>query len=152
MQLNCRGFWNNRHLVSEAIRSIDPDIVLLNHTGLTRNPIRLYGYNTRHTRGTQHDGVAVMVKSTLRHIQITDWPSAYFLATKIYTQHGAFLVATTYCRPNTELNHLLNHTNLPVYILADLNGKHTAFRHNNNNMPNTPNPTCDHTTQSSQQD
>ena len=50
-----------------------------------------------------------------------------------------FLVATTYCRPNTglplnSLNHLFNHTNLPVYILADLNAKHTAFRHNNNNQ------------------
>ena len=138
VQLNCRGYWNNRHLISEAIRSIDPDIVLLNHTGLPLKPIKLYGYNTRYTTGTLHDGVAIMVKNTLRHTHITDWPSAHFLATKIHTQHGPLLVATTYCRPNTglpltSLNTLFNHTNIPVYILADLNAKHTAFRHNNSN-------------------
>ena len=68
MQLSCRGFWNNRHIVSEAIRSINPDIVFFNHTGLPLNPITLYGYNTRHSTGTTHDGVAAMVKSTLRHV------------------------------------------------------------------------------------
>ena len=139
VQLNCRGFWNNRHLISEAISSIDPDIVLLNHTGLPPRPIKLHGYNTRHTTGTIHDGVAVMVKSTLKHIHITNWPSAHFLATKIDTIHGQFLVATTYCRPDTglplnSLNTLFNHTNIPVYILADLNARHTAFRHSNNNQ------------------
>ena len=138
MQLNCRGFWNNRHLISEAIRNIDPDIVLLNDIGLPRNPIKLYGYNTRYTEGP-HDGVAVMVKSTLRHTHITEWPSAHFLATKIHTQHGQFLVATTYSRPGAglplnSLNRLFNHTNLPVYIIADLNATHTAFRHTNNNQ------------------
>ena len=72
VQLNCRGFWNNRHLISEAIYSIDPDIVLLNDTGSTPRPIKLYGYNTRQTPSTPHDGVAVMVKSTLKHIHISD--------------------------------------------------------------------------------
>ena len=139
MQLNCRGFWNNRHLISEAIELIDPDIVLLNNTGTPPRPIKLFGYNTRQTTGTQHDGVAVMVKSTLQHIHITDWPSAHFLATRIDTQHGQFLVATTYCRPNTglplnSLNRLFNHTNMPVYILADFNASHTTFRHNRNNQ------------------
>ena len=114
-----------RHLILEAIRSIDPDIVLLNHTGLHPKPIKLYGYNTRYTTGTPHDGVAIMVKNTLKHTHITDWPSAHFLATKIHTQHGPFLVATIYCRPNTglpltSLNTLFNHTNMPVYILASL--------------------------------
>ncbi len=139
IQLNCRGYWNNRHHISEAIRSIDPDIVLLNHTGSPPKPIKLYGYNTRYTTGTHHDGVALMVKCTIKHIHITNWPSAHFLATKIETQHGQFLIATTYSRPKTglpltSLNNLFNHTNIPVYILADLNAKHTAFKHSNNNQ------------------
>ncbi|MPD06865.1 hypothetical protein E2C01_102696 [Portunus trituberculatus] len=138
MQLNCRGFWNNRHLISEAIHSIDPDIVLLNHTGLPPKPLKLYGYNTRYTVGTVYDGIAVMVKNTTKHLHITDWSSEHFLATKIHTQHGQFLVATTDARPNTglplnSLTNLFNNTDIPVYILADLNAVHTAFRHNSNN-------------------
>ena len=138
VQLNCRGFWNNRHLISEAITAIDPDIVLLNDTGVTRRPIKLYGYNTRQTMGAAHDGVAVMVKSTLKHIHVAEWPTPHFLATKFDTQHGQFLVATTYCRPNTglplnSLANLFNHTHIPVYILADFNARHTAFRHTTNN-------------------
>ena len=138
MQLNCRVFWNNRHLISEAILSTDPDIVLLNHTGLPPKPLKHYGYNTRYTIGTPYDGVAVMVKNNIKHVHITDWPSEHFLATKIHTQHGQFLVATTYARPNTglplnSLTNLFNNTNIPVYVLADLNATHTAFRHNSNN-------------------
>ena len=139
VQLNCRGFWNNRHLISEAITAIDPDIVLLNDTGITPRPIKLYGYNTRQTTGAAHEGVAVMVKSTLKHIHVAEWPTPHFLATKIDTQHGQLLVATTYCRPNTglplnSLTNLFNHTHIPVYILADLNARHTAFRHTTNNQ------------------
>ncbi|MPC77295.1 hypothetical protein E2C01_071746 [Portunus trituberculatus] len=84
----------------EAIRSIDPDSVL-NYTGLPPKPLKHYGYNTRYTIGTIYDGVAVMVKNNIIHVHITDWPSEHFLATKIHTQHGQFLVATTHARPNT---------------------------------------------------
>ncbi|MPC75399.1 hypothetical protein E2C01_069786 [Portunus trituberculatus] len=137
IQLNCHSSWNDRHYVSVAIRSIDLDIVL-NHTGLPYNHIKLYGYDTCYTKGTCHDGIAVMVKSTLQHIHISDWPSTHFLAAKIHTQHRQLLVATTNCRPGTgvplnSLNNLFNHTNIPIYILADLNAQHTAFRHTTNN-------------------
>ncbi|MPC41296.1 hypothetical protein E2C01_034884 [Portunus trituberculatus] len=139
MQLNCRNYWNSRHHVSVTIRSIDPDIVLLNHTGLTHKHIKLYGYNTRYTTETYYDGEAVMIKSTTQHVHITNWLSAHFLATKIHTQHGQILVATTYCRPNTGLpldrpTNLFNKTNISVYIRVDLIAKHTAFRHSTNNQ------------------
>ncbi|KAG0712960.1 hypothetical protein GWK47_017284 [Chionoecetes opilio] len=93
-------------------------------------------YKSKHL-SHPNDGVAILVKSTLRHEFITSWPSPHFLATKIYTAHGPLIVGTTYARPNAGLplaclNQLFNHTHIPVYLLADLNAKHTAFQHSTN--------------------
>lgn len=58
----------------------------------------------------------------------------HFLAVKISTHQSELIIATTYARPNAGIPYgdvvgLFNHTHLPVYLLGDLNGAHTAFNH-----------------------
>ena len=134
IQLNCRGYYNNRHLIQEIIRNKNPDIVLLNNTGTPPTPIKYYGYTTTYTRDTQYDGVAIMVKSVLKHTFRTEWQNPHFLAVDITTIHGKMIIATTYARPNrgipgASMLTLFNNTNIPVYLIADLNSSHASFGH-----------------------
>lgn len=139
MQLNCRGYHNNRHLLANTIVSENPDVVLLNDIGVlppTRT-VKHYGYTTRHTQGP-HDGVAIMVKGNIRHEFMEHWINPHFLATKIYTHNNnSLIIATTYTRPDTyipfaDLNNLFNH-NIPTYIIADMNALHPALGHTRHN-------------------
>ena len=137
IQLNCRGYHGNRHLIAEVLRAEDPDVLLLNNTGIlpTSRSIRHYGYTTQVTHAhTPHNGVAILVKTHIKHEFYTTWASPDFLAVKIHTHRDQILIATTYARPNAglpyaDLNSLFNHTNIPVYLIADLNAKHTAYNH-----------------------
>ena len=49
IQLNCRGFKHNKHLIHHLVDQEDPNIVLLNNTGLPDSFIKYYGYTTRQT-------------------------------------------------------------------------------------------------------
>jgi len=136
LQLNCRGYHTIRHLIAEVLRAEDPDVVLLNHTGIPTptRPIKHYGYTTRTTSETRFDGTAILVKTHIRHDFLTSWLSPHFLAIKIHTQHDPILIATTYTRPNAgipyaDINTMFNY-NIPAYLIADLNAQHTAFHHN----------------------
>lgn len=108
--------------------------MLLNSTGLPNTPIKHYGYTSKFTTETQHDGIAILVKSTLNKTFITHpWRSKHFMAVLIHTEHGPIHIATTYTRPNTaipyaDLNTLFNF-NTPTFILADFNASHTNFNH-----------------------
>ena len=140
IQLNCRGFHNNRHLITQVLLAEDPDVILLNHTGIVppTHSIRIYGYTTRSSPSTPYDGVAILTKTHLKHEFLTSWLSPSFLAVKIFTQSQPLLIATAYARPNAgipyaDINRLFNNTNLPVYLIGDLNATHTDFHHTVNN-------------------
>ena len=70
LQLNCRGYYNNRHLISEVLHAEDPDVILLNDIGILppTHHIRQYGY-TSYATATQatHDGVTILVKTHTIH-------------------------------------------------------------------------------------
>ena len=137
LQLNCRGYYSNRHLIAEVLHEEDPDVVLLNDTGVLppNRSIKHYGYTTRTTQThAPHDGVAILVKTHLRHDFLATWLSPHFLAVRIHTLREKIIIATTYTRPNAglpyaDINTLFNYTHIPVYLLADLNAQHTAFHH-----------------------
>lgn len=137
LQLNCRGYHGNRHLIAETLRSEDPDVALLNDIGILHQdrPIRHYGYTSRSTSTTDpHNGVAILVKSTLLHSFLNTWNYQHFMAVKITTHHSDIVIATTYARPNAgipyaDIVQLFNTTHLPVYLIGDLNGEHIAFNH-----------------------
>lgn len=109
----------------------------MNSTGTTRTPIKQHDYTTKYTEETQYDGVAILVKTTIKHEFLPGWRYRHFLAAKIHTHHGPIIVATTYVRPNTDIPYgdinLLSNHNTPTYLIADLNARHTTFNHTSNN-------------------
>ena len=139
LQLNTRHYYTNRHILATLIQDTNPDIVLLNST-CTRHDqkIKHYGYTSRQTDGL-HDGVAILVKHTLKHTFLTHtWTTPHFLAVTIHTNTGPINFATTYVRPDTQLpytdlNTLFNHSNTPTFLLADLNARHATFFHTTTN-------------------
>lgn len=137
LQLNCRGYYGNRHWINETLQAEDPDVVLLNHVGVIppNRHLRYYGYTTQVTSTTEpHDGIAILVKTTLRSEFIKTWHYQHFLAIKIFTHHSQMIIATTYARPNAGIPYgdiisLFNSTHIPVYFIADLNAQHPCFNH-----------------------
>ena len=137
MQHNCRGYYANRHLLQILLQTHEPDVLLLNST-CTNKKIKQFGYTSRQSEHEPHEGVAILVKSNIKHEFITNHTFKHFMSVKIHTQHGEILVCTTYSRPNTiipyhDLNNTFNNTHIPTFLLADLNAKHTAFQHNHQN-------------------
>lgn len=140
-QLKCHGYYGNRHWINETLRIEDPDIVLLNHIGVIPPNRRLnyYGYTAQATSTTKpNDGVAFLVKSSLRSDFIKTWHSQHFLAVKLHTQRSQLLIATTYARANAgipygDITRLFNTTHIPVYLIADLNAQHPCFNHPSSN-------------------
>ena len=139
LQFNIRHYHTNRHLLSTLLQDTNSDIVLLNSTCTINNQtIKHYGYTSRQTDG-RHDGVAILVKHTLKHTFMTHtWITPHFLAVTIDTSIGPVIFATTYVRPNTQLpytdlNNLFNHTTKPTSLLADLSAHHPTFFHNKSN-------------------
>ena len=137
LHLNCRGYYPNRHFLAEVFRTEDPDVILLNDIGIIppNRMVRYYGYTTRTTSTTiPHDGVAILVKSALKHDFTSTWNNQHFLAVKIRAHDTDIFIATTYARPNAGIPYgdivsLFNTTHIPVYLLGDLNAQHTAFNH-----------------------
>lgn len=134
IQFNCLSYNGNKLFINNLLAEEQPDILLLNSTGTPSTPIKYFGYTTKYTLESQHDGIAILVKSTLRHEFITHpWRHKHFLAIKLHTQHGPIHIATTYIRPRTfipyaDINTLFNY-NTPTFILADFNAAHTNFNH-----------------------
>lgn len=137
MQFNCRSYYSNRHIIAQLLQEHNPDILLLNST-LTNKAIKHFGYTSRQSEHELHEGVAILIKSNIKHEFKTDHTFKHFLSAKIHTQHGEILICTTYARPNTQipytdLNNIFNNTHTPVILMADLNAKHQTFLHNTQN-------------------
>ncbi len=137
MQFNCRTYNSNRHIISLLLEEHSPDILLLNST-LTDTKIKHFGYTSRQSEHEPHEGVAILIKSNIKHEFKTDHTFKHFLSAKIHTQHGEMIICTTYARPDTQipytdLNNIFNNTHTPVILMADLNAKHRTFNHNTQN-------------------
>lgn len=139
MQFNIRHYKSNRHFLTQLLQDHNPDIVLLNSTCTNNNiKIKHFGYNSHQTDGDAYDGVAILSRSSLNFELLSHWVSPHFAAIKFQTASGSIIVATTYCRPNTnipytDLNNLFNNRT-PTLILADFNAKHHTFQHHTSNQ------------------
>lgn len=98
----------------------------------------MFGYTVYQKNQFQeaNDGVAIAVRSTLRHIIIDDYDENY-LAVKIDTNLGQLVLATGYQpprRPILPLQSMLQifRRNLPVIFIGDLNARHSLLGHQNN--------------------
>lgn len=85
-----------------------------------------------------HDGVAIAIKKNINYKLIDNFEEEV-LAIQITTTQGPIIIATVYSpprRPQLPANDLLklSNYNIPVYILGDLNARHSSLGSTNNNQ------------------
>ena len=132
--------YNRRNELSNIYRQIDPDIILLNSTGINGNDrIKLYPYNVyqRNRESEQNAGIAIAVKRNIDHVIWDDFKDD-ILAIRVQTTKGPVIVGTGYRPPRRENFPMEDLTKIfrrrdPVYFLADLNIRHQFVGHNDNN-------------------
>ena len=127
--------WNNKKFeLSNVYRNLNPDIILINDTGLRDGQnINIPFFDTYHSNKENrcHRGTAVAIRSGMKY-KIHDDFESDLLAVTVETRQGPLTLATDYLPPNTEYinfidyNYLLNRR-FPVYLLGDLNAAHSSL-------------------------
>lgn len=132
--------FNRRNELYNIYRNIDPDIILINaHGRKNEEIIKLFNYNVhqRNTRNENNAGVAIAIKRNIDY-QIIDDMEEDFLAIQIMTTLGPLIIATGYLpprHPTIPINNFLRlfRNQHPVLLAGDLNARHQALEHGNNN-------------------
>lgn len=140
IQHNVHTWKTNKFLLTNTYLQNNPDIILLNSTGVKdTETIKIYGYNTHkiNSDNTLHDGSAILVKNSIEY-KITDDFDTDILQVTISTSTGPINIATTYLPPRrpylpiTDFHRLITQ-NTPTYIIGDLNARHTILNNNDSN-------------------
>ena len=118
-----------------------PDILLLNSTGIKDlEPMNIFGYNVhkKNYLNEDHAGIAIAVKKDIKY-KLLDNTVHDVLAIELETQRGPIIIVTAYLpprRPFFPYNDIMQYVRkrIPVYILGDLNARHTflGYQHSNN--------------------
>ena len=142
LQVNIQNWKNNNYLLKCSLADSSPDVILLNDLSLNGNAIpKLRGYAGAFKGTEMHSGVAVFVKQQHKHTFIDFDNNDNILATKLYTNLGPLIVATSYTpprfntHPTVAFNRILN-KNIPTVFLSDFNSTHPYFENCPNNRPN----------------
>ena len=132
--------FNRRNELTNYYLSLSPDVILLNSTGLRGNDrLKIFGYNTYQANKNNEPqaGIAIAVKKSVP-CQLLDDFHDDVLAIKLRTQRGDIIIGTTYLPPRRQdfpeedLLKIMRKP-LPAYLIADLNAKHQAMGHSQNN-------------------
>ena len=132
--------FSRRNELRNHYMKMDPDIILLNSTGLRDSErIKIFNYNIyqRTVQEEEHARIAIAVKQDIRQ-QLLDNFRDDMLAIELETRKGPIIISTLYQPPRrdyypTENLTRLMRKNKPVYILADINARHAFVGHTTNN-------------------
>ena len=154
IQHNVRNFTTNKKQLYDFWETQKPDVILLNSVclGNEDKPNRLNyishnNYKTYYTDKGKHNGSAILVKKSIRHILVKTGNNQ-LLAITLYTHTGPVTLSTFYRVfdkkkpnhkiPHQQISHLFS-KNHPVFLLGNLNMKHTCFGHKNQRKTNDNN-------------
>ena len=141
LQHNVHHWPSKRLNLINTYQHINPDVILLNSHGLPNHEyIKIPGYTCYQINrtGELHAGVAIAVKRKIQHKIHDDFRFSDTLSIKLPTTLGAINIATSYIPPRDgclmfpDIYKLINIPE-PMYILADLNCRHTSLGHTNTN-------------------
>ena len=129
-----------RNELMNIYRQYDPDIIMLNATGLKdTEKIKLYTYNVyqRNITNEEHAGIAIGIKKNIKH-RIIDDNNEDILGVEIETSRGPLALFTAYIPPrHADYNSLgimrYLRKPIPTYLVADLNARHIQFGHGSTN-------------------
>ena len=134
LQINIRNWDKNKYLLQVELPNTNPDIILVNETGKTKNNnVKLTGYRSIFKSLDINSGVAILIKYDFQFYEIPVVDNNT-IAIKLMTNMGPILISTSYVPPRVKTlpiiayNKLLNY-NLPLILIGDLNAHH-AFLHN----------------------
>ena len=129
-----------KNLLSNIYLRIKPDVILLNSTSILDNEkLNIYNYNIykKNKFKERHAGIAIGVKKDIKQ-KIIDNYTEDFLTIQIETTKGPINITTAYQPPRR--NYILNqdlspiiHSNIPSYIIGDLNAIHHFIGHSRDN-------------------
>ena len=132
--------FHRRNELSNLYLKMDPDVILLNETGITdRERIKIFNYNIhqKNKENEDHAGVAIGIKREMSYQLLDDFQED-MLAIRLETRKGPVIVATCYSPPRrayflTEDISRLMRKNIPVYLVGDLNARHHFIGHRRSN-------------------
>ena len=132
---NINGYIEKKHAIQQIYTGLNPDIILFAHTNIAPptpniniHPYICYSHNT----ARRASGVAILIKPDITHTKITHAFVGETLAIQVETSLGPIIIAVHYSPPHrqyipiTDINWLAG-CNEPVYLLADLNARHTSY-------------------------
>ena len=134
---NVNGWETNKILHKQFFLKYNPDIIIINDTGITQEQIiKFYPYICYHINSEKESsGAAIFIKQNINHTRID--PKKFHhdtVAVSVETKTGPIIIATNYHPPRRDyyiyedLDWLGNH-NIPCYLFADLNSHHNSFSH-----------------------
>ena len=132
--------FHRRNELSNLYMKMDPDVILLNETGITdRERIKIFNYNIhqKNKESEDHAGVAIGIKKGISYQLLDDFQED-ILAIKLETRKGPVIVATCYSPPRRaqfpteDISRLMRKT-MPVYLVGDLNARHQFIGHSRRN-------------------
>ena len=138
---NINGWIGKQHALKEIYTQANPDIILFAHTNIQSPtaPIKIHPYITyMHNTARIGSGVAILIKPHITHSKISHTFLGETLAIQVETSLGPIIIATHYSPPArryipiADLNWLARHQT-PVYLLGDLNARHTSYCTTTNN-------------------
>lgn len=134
-------FWETRKTeLIKVYRNLIPDTIILNSHGVREgNNIKIIGYSAYliNTNNEMHDGSAILIKEGIKH-RVDDSFHTDVISLQIETSLGPINISTTYLLPRRPYLpfpdfHKLLYSNEPMYILGDLNAKHSFLIDRTNN-------------------
>ena len=134
MQHNVSHWKTNSSNHYNVYRQQDPDILILNETGLkNEEELKIFPYicyKTNHSNEL-HDGSVIAVKRNLKH-SLIKIDRHNIICIRLETSLGAVNIATTYLpprRPQFPYEEMLNLFNRqePTYVIGDFNATHPTF-------------------------
>ena len=93
--------FHGRNELSNFYLKMDPDVILLNETGMTdRERIKIFNYNIhqKNKESEDHAGVAIGIKRGISYQLLDDFQED-ILAIRLETRKGPVIVATCYSPP-----------------------------------------------------
>ena len=143
LQINIRNFKKNKYLLSMEIADIQPDVILINESGVTQtHQLKLRGYKGIGLNTDKYYGIAIFIKIELK-IEYVYFQLQDMLAIKLFTSMGPILIGTAYSPPKDasiptiSLNHLFSFK-IPILFIGDLNG-HSLVLNNCSSHRNSDN-------------
>ena len=136
--------WRTNYLsIVNTLRTIDPDIILINSHGNNNNKIKIFNYNIIqiNSTGEVSDGSAICIKRSIPYKEI-ETANPDVLAISVPLHHENIIVSTFYSPPRKEnlptqdIIRLLNY-NSPTIIAGDMNAHSQTFADNSTNKKRT---------------